>query len=253
MKTTLLAVAVLSGLVLFPSSASAAVCSDFPSQAAAQAAANTVDADGDGIYCESLPCPCSTKGGAPPPPPPVAPPPPPATPLPPPALTSGTQRLIYSPFAPDGSLASGLIAVSRTGDCWIGSEKAIGAYRCTAGDQIHDPCYATPAETDSVVCAPAPWIKTVVRIRLTDSLPEPATSRGVPRVWALQLVSGNRRCSWLSGGTRLVRGMRLNYACGGNRVLFGSPRTTTPFWKIRLSHGVRGRSMRFVAIKRAWR
>lgn len=34
----------------------AAVCADFPNQAAAQRAANTVDADGDGIYCESLPC-----------------------------------------------------------------------------------------------------------------------------------------------------------------------------------------------------
>ncbi|RKQ90856.1 hypothetical protein C8N24_0671 [Solirubrobacter pauli] len=36
----------------------AAVCADFPNQAAAQRAANTVDADGDGLYCESLPCPC---------------------------------------------------------------------------------------------------------------------------------------------------------------------------------------------------
>ena len=39
-----------------------AVCADFPNQAAAQRAANTVDADGDGIYCESLPCPCLGPG-----------------------------------------------------------------------------------------------------------------------------------------------------------------------------------------------
>lgn len=37
-----------------------AVCADFPNQAAAQRAHNTRDADGDGIYCEALPCPCST-------------------------------------------------------------------------------------------------------------------------------------------------------------------------------------------------
>ena len=43
-----------------PPARAAVVCSDFPNQAAAQAAANTVDADHDGIYCESLPCPCST-------------------------------------------------------------------------------------------------------------------------------------------------------------------------------------------------
>lgn len=40
-----------------------AVCADFPNQAAAQAAANTRDGDGDGIYCEALPCPCAGPGG----------------------------------------------------------------------------------------------------------------------------------------------------------------------------------------------
>ena len=54
-------VAAAAGL---PSPAAAATCSDFQTQAAAQHAANTRDADGDGIYCESLPCPCSrAKGG----------------------------------------------------------------------------------------------------------------------------------------------------------------------------------------------
>ena len=67
-----------------------------PNQSAAQAAADTVDADGDGIYCESLPCPCSSVagggGGSPPPPPP-----------PPPSSTTGTckrpkavQRIVFS-------------------------------------------------------------------------------------------------------------------------------------------------------------
>jgi hypothetical protein len=50
-----------------PVAASAATCSDYPNQAAAQRAADTLDPDGDGIYCESLPSPCSTAaGGAPP-------------------------------------------------------------------------------------------------------------------------------------------------------------------------------------------
>jgi len=37
-------------------------CSDFPNQAAAQRAHNTRDSDGDGIYCEDLPCPCLKPG-----------------------------------------------------------------------------------------------------------------------------------------------------------------------------------------------
>jgi hypothetical protein len=60
-----LAVALACGLILgssghAPSPAWAATCADYPNQAAAQAAGDTRDADSDGIYCESLPCPCST-------------------------------------------------------------------------------------------------------------------------------------------------------------------------------------------------
>jgi hypothetical protein len=38
-----------------------ATCSDYSTQQAAQNAADTRDADGDGIYCEDLPCPCSPE------------------------------------------------------------------------------------------------------------------------------------------------------------------------------------------------
>lgn len=65
---------VLGALALLPSTALGASCADFPNQAAAQAAANTRDGDGDGIYCESLPCPCSTAAGGTPPATPTAPP-----------------------------------------------------------------------------------------------------------------------------------------------------------------------------------
>ncbi len=43
-----------------PSTAFAKTCSDHPNQAATQTDRDTIDADGDGIYCESLPCPCAT-------------------------------------------------------------------------------------------------------------------------------------------------------------------------------------------------
>jgi len=52
---------ILAVLVLAAGSpaSQAASCSDFPNQQAAQQAADTVDPDHDGIYCEGLPCPCS--------------------------------------------------------------------------------------------------------------------------------------------------------------------------------------------------
>src|SRR4051812_49390974 len=46
-----------------PPARAAATCADYPNQKAAQEAADTRDPDGDGIYCESLPCPCSTAAG----------------------------------------------------------------------------------------------------------------------------------------------------------------------------------------------
>ena len=41
-----------------PVGQAAATCSDYDNQADAQRAKDTRDADGDGIYCEALPCPC---------------------------------------------------------------------------------------------------------------------------------------------------------------------------------------------------
>jgi hypothetical protein len=47
-----------------PVAHAAATCSDYSNQKAAQEAADTRDADGDGIYCEDLPCPCSSEVGS---------------------------------------------------------------------------------------------------------------------------------------------------------------------------------------------
>jgi hypothetical protein len=52
-------------LAALPSPAPSATrtCADYSNQAAAQRGHDTRDADGDGVYCESLPCPCSTDRG----------------------------------------------------------------------------------------------------------------------------------------------------------------------------------------------
>lgn len=63
MRLALSVVLLSAAFFLSPGVASAASCSDYSNQAEAQQAADTVDADGDGIYCESLPCPCAGKDG----------------------------------------------------------------------------------------------------------------------------------------------------------------------------------------------
>lgn len=62
MRVALVIIGLLIALALVPSGASAATCSDFSNQSDAQNAANTRDADSDGQYCESLPCPCASDG-----------------------------------------------------------------------------------------------------------------------------------------------------------------------------------------------
>lgn len=58
----ILTLAITAAAGLWPPAASAATCSDFRNQAEAQRAADSRDTDGDGIYCESLPCPCEKPG-----------------------------------------------------------------------------------------------------------------------------------------------------------------------------------------------
>ncbi len=62
--SVLVLLAVLIVLVA-PPSAIAATCASYSTQAKAQRAADTRDADGDGRYCESLPCPCAGPSGSP--------------------------------------------------------------------------------------------------------------------------------------------------------------------------------------------
>ena len=65
-RTRTILAAMIAGLLLAAAAAAssapvahaAAICADHPDQASAQRAADTLDGDGDGIYCETLPCPC---------------------------------------------------------------------------------------------------------------------------------------------------------------------------------------------------
>lgn len=65
MRRNLLVVAAALAAVVpfaFADAASAAICADYSNQADAQRAKDTRDADGDGAYCEDLPCPCLRPG-----------------------------------------------------------------------------------------------------------------------------------------------------------------------------------------------
>jgi hypothetical protein len=170
-----------------------------------------------------------------------------------------TQRRVYTPFAADGSLRAGLHAVDYDGECFTSSLLVgrVGVFRCFTGNLLRDPCFRDPSVAADrsfpvVVCATDPWRHTVVRIHLAKELPTdpPAPAGGSP--WGLELVNG-ARCVFVTGATSVVDGHRLNYVCGRDRFLWGSPRTSSPTWRIRQSRAADGRRMRLVAIGRAWR
>jgi hypothetical protein len=170
-----------------------------------------------------------------------------------------TERLVYTPFAADGSLRSGLTAVNRDGRCFTTSSQVPrkGVYRCITGHLLRDPCYLDPTvDPDGgspvVICPPAPWRTGVVRIALDGPLPGDAPLGFSPRPWALELAGG-ARCLFGTGASNIVRGYRLNYVCSQRRFLFGSPRRSSPTWRIRESRSIDGHRMQLVAIRRAWR
>src|SRR3954467_806674 len=111
MKPSLGLLAAVAAAFLPSASAPAATCSGYSNQAAAQRAADTRDADGDGRYCESLPCPCSTappgSGGG------DAPGEEPRRSQPSCSTPSGVQRLVFSAGRYPNIRAHHLAAVRR--------------------------------------------------------------------------------------------------------------------------------------------
>jgi hypothetical protein len=172
------------------------------------------------------------------------------------AASAATKVMSYSPFAADGTLRPGLRATAAFGGtCDTGSFVVAGAFRCSAGTVIRDPCYLDAAQSTAqrtvVVCAADPWSSAVVRLRLTQA---PKADHGAPPggpPWALTLASG-RRCVFASGATSVVAGRRLSYVCGRARVLFGRPDDSAPTWRIRQATSAGGAHRRTVAIAVAW-
>jgi hypothetical protein len=172
-----------------------------------------------------------------------------------------TERLIYSPFATDGSLLQRLKVTTHTGGtCATGSYVVAraGTYRCFDGNIIRDPCFSdarasTAAGEPVVACVAAPWSRAVVSLHLADQPQSAFGARPGGPPWALQLASG-ARCVFGEGATSVAHGLRLNYFCGAKKLyLFGSPRTSRPTWRIHMAHNLKGRGWRLVAIARAWR
>jgi hypothetical protein len=131
------------------------------------------------------------------------------------APRAATQVIDVTPAAPTGP--------ERAGTCFAASLAVMrpGAYRCSAGNDIQDPCFVVGGATDSVVCGEDPTTgQGAFTLRLTEPLPTEQNPLDPAHAWMVRLADGTD-CGYMTGGTGGVDGERLNYGCTDESWLVG--------------------------------
>lgn len=124
-----------------------------------------------------------------------------------------TRVVMYEPAVPRGP--------ARKGSCWTGSIAVTrpGAWRCMAGNVIHDPCFAVASRPGIVVCGAEPATgKKGFPMKLTKPLPKPDLPAGVkPRPWIMQLANGTL-CEAHTGTMAIIGGQPVPWGCNDSRI-----------------------------------
>lgn len=131
-----------------------------------------------------------------------------------PTHSPATVAHVFAAFDSTGAPVLG-IRTHRSGRCFASSITVPdrSAYRCFAGNEILDPCFAETASVRTVVdCYADPWTA-AVQLRLTGALPSPGAPLKIAQPWAVQLSDGVR-CVVTTGTTPLLRGVPMRYQCG---------------------------------------
>lgn len=122
-----------------------------------------------------------------------------------PPAVAATQIVTYAPGPPTGE--------PRTGSCWTSSLAVwrADAWRCTAGDEIYDPCFSAD---EGVVCGADPTNPAdSFLLTLTEPLPAAETPQDAAgHAWLVELADGTV-CGFATGATGGVAGERFNYLC----------------------------------------
>ena len=172
---------------------------------------------------------------------------------PPTPTPAATQVEIFNVVGPSGGLA---VHVTNTvsGSCFTGSS-AIGrsdAWRCTVGNNLIDPCFATGAA--QVLCpADGPWgsglLVNLPSNDLSNALPD--KDQGMEQLpWAIELDNG-WKCLALTGATTVIDGQRLGYGCSNGAGLYGKPHRSSSVWTINAA-AAHANAISLLPIKQAW-
>jgi hypothetical protein len=139
--------------------------------------------------------------------------------LPPITAPPATQMEHYVPWTAGGSVAPGiaLIGTLSGGDCWttsIADGPNEYAWRCLAGNDIYDPCFAPPGASNvtQVACARSPF-SGVYLLNLTSPLSQSSSARTATYPWYLVLSNGQQCDGFDGAGPPTVDGVTLDYVC----------------------------------------
>lgn len=171
-----------------------------------------------------------------------------------PAAHTSVQGLARSPTAATTTLPAA--STTASGSCWEGSlalYQDAGAWRCTAANQVMDPCFTPAGQPDAaqLICESAPWAP-ATRLLLTQPLPlDAANSPGTgPRpVWAMELANGDR-CVLGTGTATQVGATTLDYRCTSGALASDVDRARQP-WTVRYRPATSS-TLRQIAVRNAW-
>jgi hypothetical protein len=119
-----------------------------------------------------------------------------------------TSAIFYIPGTPSEQ--------AQEGSCWARSVAIPrpGAWRCMVGNQIFDPCFATPSASGTLVCGADPALgKEGFPLKLTKALPTDLSSPPEqPPVWMFELADGSV-CEPFTGTMPMVGGEPARWSC----------------------------------------
>ncbi len=124
-----------------------------------------------------------------------------------PLIVSQTSVIRFTPAVPSGDV--------REGSCWTESIAVgrSGAWRCTVGNSISDPCFTISANHNELVCDANPALKRDgFVLKLMKPLPKSSRPDQKTEPWVFRLAD-NSICQAMTGTLSPVNGAPARWSC----------------------------------------
>ncbi len=124
-----------------------------------------------------------------------------------PLTVTETRVVRFTPQVPSGDV--------REGSCWTESIAVTrsGAWRCSVGNAISDPCFTMPTNPGQLICDADPALKTDgFVLKLTKPLPKISRRDRKAEPWVFRLAD-NSICEAMTGTLPPVNGEPARWSC----------------------------------------